>query len=177
MDNIMPIDELEAFVLDFLAYRREKTICQPPVCIPEPIFIPATQNIVDKTSTNEPPTEPNHVPLSMVDSIGKGWPYYKNILQPEELQHTGTAFVWDDHIILTLSPLVVDALNHFGVPKCQKSINHLINHVIASVMSLPQASECIQTAELSPWGRIHLLKAVIELLIILHVKIHPPYKI
>jgi len=155
MENKICMDDLEAFVLDFLAYRRE---------------------IREKTSTYLP-SAPKHVeyheaestPLpaptySIPHSIGKGWPHYKrygSFTEPEPITP-------QNDIIPTLSPIVNQALSRFGSPTNPKALNHLTCQEIANAMTIPQISESINTAEITPWGKIPLLQAVIELLIRLH---------
>ena len=73
-------------------------------------------------------------------------------------------------LIPTLAPIVTKTLNHFGSPANPKALEHLIYQVIASAMTIPLISESMSTAEITPWGRIPLLQAVIELLILLQIQ-------
>ena len=165
MENIIGIDELEAFVLDFLAYRRE----QRAKASPSPKIVPASTRLLEhKPEANTPP-KPHHIP----HSIGRGWPYYKDMagkppISPSPKPYNTSTSIQND-IIPTLSPIVTDNLNHFGSPDNPKALDHLVHQVIASAMTLPQVNESIRTAELTPWGRVPLLQAVVELLILLHL--------
>ena len=193
MEHIMGIDELEAFVLDFLAYRRERRK-QPPQ------YLPPTPKLLE----HKAPAQPQPTPVS--SAIGRGWPYYKDMAknyqpashgtdewtgnaqvshhEPSPTAHPtpsnfpkkrqGPAPAQHDtpqsDIIPTLAPIVTDAISRYGSPTSPKSLEHLVHQVIASAMTLPPVSESISTAELAPWGRVSLLQAVVELLILLHLQ-------
>ena len=165
MDKFMDIDDLEAFVLDFLAYRRERRA----TTLPKPGHSPP-KLIEYKPEQAEPPTLPqaHHIP----HSIGKGWPHYKTVARdiqplppPEPVISTSQS-----DIIPTLTPIVSDALNRFGEPQTPKALEHLVCQVIANAMAIPLISESMNTAEITSWGRVPLLQAVVELLIILQMK-------
>ena len=163
MENIIGIDELEAFVLDFLAYRRERKMRQSP------IYVPATLTEIEEPTpaTSTPQPTESQIP----HSIGKGWPHYKDMALNQDVQpHPEPQIIESmNDIIPTLSPIVADTLKRFGPPQCSKSLDHIIHQVIASAMALPPVNESMRTAELTHWGRVHLLQTVIELLIILHM--------
>jgi len=162
MENKVFMDDIEAFLLDFLAYRRELRERRMTTT-----FLPSAPNHLNYHEVHEveqiPPMPPtNNIP----HSIGKGWPHNKNFAkgyrsypEPEIPQN---------EIIATLTPIVMQALTHFGSPSCPKTLNHLVCQIIANAMTIPQISESIHTAEIAPWGRVSLLQAVIELLVISH---------
>jgi len=179
MADIIGMDELETFVLDFLAYRREQRMkTQPPQGnVLPPMRIECKAEEVHGNSFVEP--QPDYIP----PTIGMGWPYYKgtasnmrragkNIWPAASGQNPSRGpspspemAVQQCDIIPALAPVVARELARFGPPSNQKALNHLINQVIASAMELPPVSESIQTAEIKPWGRVALLQAVVELLI------------
>jgi len=161
MEKSIDMDDLEAFVLDFLAYRRERrmNIPKPPPKLieynPEPTLPPA-------------PPKASHIP----HSIGKGWPHYKSMPTSYQADPPATEPVIStspSDIIPTLAPIVTNNLNHFGSPKSPKALEHLVCQVIANAMTIPLISDSIHTAEITPWGRVPLLQAVIELLILLQI--------
>ena len=189
MADIMGMDELETFVLDFLAYRREQRMkMQTPQnhvprrieCKSEPSttqeleYIPPAkvvpiENRPGRAETANASTRfstTGRVDLKRNDYIGKGWPHYKNT-QAAGLNKdlTPLALASQSDIVPALAPVVAQVLARFGPPTSQKALDHLINQVIASAMELPLVSESIQTSEIKPWGRVALLQAVIELLI------------
>ena len=146
MADIIEMDELESFVLDFLAYRREQRAKRP---------LPHSQPMGIECKADTVP----HPAAPIPHSIGKGWPHYRN-----DKQNTQISTIYND-IIPTLAPIVAQELSRFGPPISPKALNHLINQIIASAMALPPVSESIQSAEIKPWGRVALLQAVVELLI------------
>jgi len=210
----MGMDELETFVLDFLAYRREQRMKsqQPEGRVPRLIeHRPESGALVaDKSLVEQPvaqdvrvmdrqpvaqgvrvmdkrpvaqdvrvaaaqPLASGHIP----PTIGKGWPHYRGGkvgragFDSRDAWSAGQEHVSGEYhtpssqndIIPALAPVVAQALSSFGIPASPKDMDHLVNQVIASAMNLPPVSECVQTAELGPWGRVALLQAVIELLI------------
>jgi len=161
----MAMDELETFVLDFLAYRREQRMKERP---------PQSRLHVPKRIEYTPEVAPELERIS--PSIGRGWPHYKGTAHSTRRvqQHVQHGMVHQDappvsssqsDIIPALAPVVAQALARFGPPTSQKTLDHLVNQVIASAMELPPVCESMQTAELRPWGRVALLQAVVELLI------------
>ena len=93
--------------------------------------------------------------------IGKGWDHYQKKpipIDPPTTEH--------NHIIQSLSPIIDEMTNHFGLPTTQKEMTHLNNQVIAKAMEIPQVKESVITAEMTQWGRVPLLQTVVELLII-----------
>ena len=188
MADIIEMDELEAFILDFLAYRREQRLTRtsPPRPAPKALEYKPEQNLHSWESAPahaEPPPPGEAAP--MPHSIGKGWPHYRDAAKirypgqftnPEPphspatqvphvaLSPSHTSAAHND-IIPALAPIVAQALSRFGPPTNPKAMGHLVNHVIAGAMNIPLVSESIQTAEIKPWGRVALLQAVIELLI------------
>jgi len=162
MERLMGIDDLEAFVLDFLAYRRERRMNISP------------QPQVSQQMLIEYKPEPakHHTALRVPHTIGKGWPHYKAMAEGH--QHEAPAAepiaTSPNDIIPTLAPIVAKNLNHFGSPSSPKALDHLVCQVISSAMSIPLISESIHTAEITPWGRVPLLQAVIELLILLQIR-------
>jgi len=156
MENIIDMDELESFVLEFLAYRRERKMNAASD------YLPAAQKRLEYKP------DPSHIPYT----IGQGWPHYRDIVKTRHGSHETVAYNpqtfeinSENDIIHALSPIVAKAVNHIGPPTSQKALEHLVNQVIANAMALPQVSESIRTAEIVPWGRFPLLQAVIELLI------------
>ena len=167
MADIIEIDELESFVLDFLAYRREQRIKKPVAHTPKRI-------------ENKPDTVSHSTQASPIShSIGKGWPHYKiagkgHVFTNQETRAASKSRDYGqaspisashNDIIPALAPIVAQELSRFGPPTSPKALDHLINQIIASAMTLPPVSESIQTAEIKPWGRVALLQAVVELLI------------
>ena len=167
MADIIEMDELESFVLDFLAYRREQRVKKP---------VPHTSRRIEYKP------EPAPFPATtapMPHSIGKGWPHYKitkssNLHAGPNMREAGAgqnhtpaipSFTGHNDIIPTLAPIVAQELSRFGPPTTQKALDHLVNQIIASAMALPFVNESMQTAEIKPWGRVALLQAVVELLI------------
>jgi len=177
MEQKLQMDDLEAFVLDFLAYRREQKRKQaypqaPPKLI-EYKHPPSPNNEIKPHSKAN-----NPVPYT----IGKGWPHYKDIAQthisippipnsthtpPHQSTNLNTPQTHSD-IIPTLTPMVTDAIIKFGNPTTPKALNHLVCQVIATAMANPLINESINSQEIAPWGRVPLLHAVIELLITLY---------
>jgi len=184
--DIMGMDELETFVLDFLAYRREQRAnMQPPQshapkrieCRPESSAIPAQAVWADNQADGpvNPPSVPQaRDPEYIPPAIGRGWPHYKGSGRkgrdawaagsPGAAQAPVIPASQND-IIPALAPIVAQVLTRFGPPTSPKALDHLINQVIASAIKLPPVSESMQTAEIKPWGRVALLQTVIELLI------------
>jgi len=68
-------------------------------------------------------------------------------------------------IIPALAPVVAHALSRFGPPANKRALDHLVNQVITSAMYMPPVRDSVQSAEITPWGRVAFLKAVVELLI------------
>jgi len=173
MENFYDMDALESFVLDFLAYRREMReghTTQPPW--------PQIVEAHISSPVNEPPIEEDKPPISLpqhyeqtghsprlilpaMDSIGKGWPHYSNASTDTR---SSSAYEQSD-IIPTLSPLVAQAIHRFGQPTNPATMTHLVNQVIASAMAIPLVNESIHTSESTPWGRLPLLQAIVELLV------------
>ena len=167
MDNKLCMDDLEAFVLDFLAYRRE---LREKRMAPQPVFLPSAPKHLEyqaEPSHAEPSTPP--LTYQIPHSIGKGWPHYKDNFGKYRRSFEPSPMPLSNHneIILTLTPIVDQALNRFGTPNSPKAIEHLVCQVIANAMAIPQISESIHTSEIIPWGRVPLLQAVVELLILL----------
>jgi len=174
MDNFYDMDALESFVLEFLAYRREmreRHTSQPPwpqivdAHIGSSVSGPTFQEVkppVNLPLYHEQAQCHTRLTLPSLDSIGKGWPHYKDANTGN--RGASTAPEYSD-IIPTLTPLVAQAINRFGQPTNAATMNHLVNQVIASAMAIPQISESIHTAESTPWGRLPLLQAVVELMI------------
>ena len=159
----MDMDDLEAFVLDFLAYRRERRASIPS----QPIYTPP--KLIEYRPAPEPPTPAPHIPYS----IGKGWPHYKTATKGHQAEPPAPEPVISTNqsdIIPTLAPLVTQHLRQFGSPANPKALEHLVCQVVASAMTIPLISESIHTAEITPWGRVPLLQAVIELLILLQIR-------
>jgi len=176
MENIITMDDIETFVLDFLAYRRE---INKQRTNPQKTYL-LTEQPEHKPEPISPPT-PSQIPYS----IGKGWPHYRDIAKshPTHVQAQvqvqapeqgpiipASQFASKNDIIPTLSPIVTQAISHFGSPTNPKALNHLIYQVIATAMTIPLISESINTTEITPWGRVPLLQAVVELLIMLQMK-------
>jgi len=155
MENIIGMDDLEAFVLDFLAYRRELKERRSKVSLPT--LVMKEKNFIETT----PPTIPF--------SIGKGWPHYRESATSTPALEPSIPEVHKD-IIPTLTPLVIQALSQFGNPTTPKALDHLVCQVIAMAMTIPLVNESITTAEITPWGRVPLLQSVIELLILMNIQ-------
>ena len=151
MADIIEMDELESFVLDFLAYRREQRVKKP---------VPHTPKRIEYKP--EPAPCPAH-DAPIPHSIGKGWPHYR--IAKSGNPHAGPTPTGHNDVIPTLAPIVAKELSRFGPPTSQKALDHLVNQIIASAMTLPFVNESMQTAEIKPWGRVALLQAVVELLI------------
>jgi len=156
MDNKIIMDDIEAFLLDFIAYRRELRERRVAAS-----YLPSAQKHIDYHEVRE-------INETLTDSIpypiGKGWPHYKNFAK--EYRKCPEPVPPQNEIIATLTPIVNQTLNHFGSPSNSKAINHLVCQVIATAMSIPQISESITASEIVPWGRVPLLQAVVELLIV-----------
>lgn len=165
MEKLIDMDDLETFVLDFLAYRRERRLNTPP----QPTHSPP-KLLEYNPAPAEPPPKAANIPYS----IGKGWPHYKAMAKgyqthaepPPEPAIPAS----QSDIIPTLAPIVTQNLQHFGSPASPKALEHLVCQVIASAMAVPLISESIHTAEITPWGRVPLLQAVVELLILLQIR-------
>jgi len=164
------MDELETFVLDFLAYRREQRMKMQPQLNHTPKFIEHKQESSDPTVRREA----GYIPPTM----GMGWPHYKGTVNNQrrtsrapancanqDASHTLHISASQNDIIPALAPVVAQVLSRFGPPTNPKSLDHLINQVVASAMTLPPVNESVKTAEITPWGKVALLQAVIELLI------------
>jgi hypothetical protein len=148
-------DELEAFLLHFLLYRREKSKHYKGVPIP-----PAKQPLDMGT------------PLLPAE-IGKGWPHYKT---PEK--HHGESEAKrnpvpeaaeecpKNEIIGVLQPIAKEMVTRFGSPENPNELAHLNHQVIAKAMALPMVGEGMRAEENRPWGRVPLMQAVAELLIL-----------
>ena len=149
-------DTLEAFVLDFLAYRRQR---RKGVTVQE---TPSKMLTATSPSPDIPP------------EIGRGWPYYRGMLKPEaaQVEKTPTSTIPSserDFIIPTLEPIALAMIDKFGTPQNQQARTHLIHQVLAKAMALPPVAESMRTKEaLVPWGRAALMTAVVELLIRFH---------
>ncbi|MCL2405820.1 MAG: hypothetical protein FWC92_09800 [Defluviitaleaceae bacterium] len=168
MADIIAMDELETFVLEILAYRREqRTKTQQDTQLIQHSQPPHTHVPKRIECKQECPAGPRYIP----PTIGRGWPHYKHVSPrrnqdalADALSDTGPYHGQHD-IIPVLAPVVAKVLSRFGAPTTQQALDNLINHVIASAIELPPVSESIQTAEIKPWGRVALLQAVIELMI------------
>ncbi|MCL2377800.1 MAG: hypothetical protein FWC77_01600 [Defluviitaleaceae bacterium] len=181
MADIMGMDELETFVLDFLAYRREQRMKTQPAQnhVPKRIELKDISPVqvawdgeqaADTGSTPVNPQKAGYIP----PTIGRGWPHYRggNPKHSRNPRHHGQdpgrpVFMpaSQNDVIPALAPIVAQVLTRFGPPTNPNALDHLINQVIAGAIELPPVSESIQTAEIKPWGRVALLQAVIELLI------------
>jgi len=170
MEELLNMDELELFMLDFLAYRRKIRERRNPS---QTEYLPANLKLPHPTNpyNEEPPQPTEQLEYIFYDihSIGKGWPHYKNIAKSirSPYPHTPEPSMPTSDIIPTLTPFVNQALNQFGNPTTPKAMEQLVCQVIASAMAIPLISQCIHTAEASPWGRVPLLQAVVELMICL----------
>jgi len=171
---VIAIDQLESFILDFLAYRRERREFnkQDVVTLDEAVEIPEYQA-----------------------EIGKGWPHYRGVISPNsnmtnnkkatpslpegsvvglcptEQQGLGQSPIDKKNDILpTLMPIVSDMLETFGTPESKKALVHLVNQVIAKAITIPIISEIMNTSEtMTQWGRAQLLQTVVELSILITV--------
>lgn len=151
--NRADMDELELFLLDFLAYRRGRK---------EP-SVPSQPAVME--------------PFSMAN-IGKGWPHYKAMPLPfgpaepapmgkkTPAPHTSDHPTTGNPIVQVLTPIVLAALDKFGPPDTPHHLKHLTDQVIAKAMTLPDVAASMRTSEMKPWGRAALLQAVVEVLIL-----------
>jgi len=176
MENIPTMDEFEAFVIDFLSYRRnlrEHQVTQ------QASYLPSSPKLLEyKPEPHKTPEayKTPATPRQMLHTIGRGWPYYKDIAQrtpttmdPSIGQIAFTAqgpSATQNDIIPTLTPIINQTICNFGYPTTPKALDHLVYQVIASAMTNPLINSSINTAEITPWGRVPLLQAVIELLIL-----------
>ena len=149
-------DSFEAFLLDFLSYRRSKK--SVPVI---------NQNAYTATPL-----------LTDGIKIGKGWPYYRDAALPytasgdikeqrNDTPHTNKAVNSGHEIVHMLEPIVRGMVERFGAPDNPRALTQLNHQVIAKAMSLPLVEESIRTDEAHPLGRVSLLQAVVELMILL----------
>jgi len=170
MADIMGMDELETFVLDFLAYRREQRMKTKPSQEGPPKLIEQAPEITPENHHSI--HDAGYIP----PTIGRGWPHYRgtnsnqrrasrSTLATSQAPAQSPPTTTHNDIIPALAPVVAKALTRFGPPTSQKALDHLINQVIASAIEMPPVNESIQTAEIKPWGRVALLQAVVELLI------------
>ena len=167
---VIAIDQLESFILDFLAYRRERREFnkQDIVTLDEAVEIPEYQT-----------------------EIGKGWPHYRGVISPNsntksdinnnvrqspiEKKATsslseGSVHINKNDILPTLMPIVSDMLETFGAPESKKALVHLVNQVIAKAITIPTISEIMNTSEtMMQWGRAQLLQTVVELSILITI--------
>jgi len=162
---VVAIDQLESFILDFLAYRRERREFnkQDVVTLDEAVEIPEYQA-----------------------EIGKGWPHYRGIISPNsDIKNTisnsnsinldkkepiKNDTIPKNDILPTLMPIVSDMLETFGAPESKKALVHLVNQVIAKAITIPTISEIMNTAEtMTQWGRAQLLQTVVELSILVTI--------
>ena len=93
--------------------------------------------------------------------IGKGWDHFQKKRIP-----IASPITEYNYIIQTLSPIIHEMTNHFGLPTTQNEMTHINNQVIAKAMEIPQVMESITTMEMAQWGRVPLLQTVVELMII-----------
>ena len=160
MQTIMDVDNLEAFVLDFLAYRRElrrRAVPRKPIAKEVPMqMLPK----LPKQNVKIPP------------AIGRGWPHYRGLVNQDETKESDSAnpfgSLYED-IISDLSPIVLEMVNQFDPLDNPSDLSHVTNQVIAKAMTIPAVSESMRLGEMSSWGRAPLIYAVAELMIKLKI--------
>jgi hypothetical protein len=164
------MDDFELFIMDFLSYRRSKR-----------------QTMHTNEDINTPPATVPAIPAE----IGKGWPHYKGMALPlvepnkdKPVQKPQRALPYhrnqkpagmlnpsrnslhsDNEIICLLEPVVREVLQQFPY-KSTADLPHLTHQVIAKAMAFPMVSESMSIQESSRWGRVGLMQALVEVLII-----------
>jgi hypothetical protein len=168
-------DDFEALVLDFLAFRRNRGTAVP-------VSVSAANHPVIRKDIPQPakPLLPGNG-----NSIGKGWPHYKTAAATEVKKTVSKVFVDEpnqavnppslepiegytekNEIIRYLEPIVQSMVEHFGHPKTNSDLSHLKHQVLAEAMSMPLVGESLHAGEMRPWGRVPLLQAVVELMLL-----------
>jgi len=151
----MDMDNLEALVLEFLAYRRERNKSSTRQALP-------AQKVLGLGEGDAKPQRLSYLHGKPGASIGAGWPLYR---EKSVASKPPTITPAQNDIIPALTPLVKEMLQRFGTPSSQQELDYIVNQVFAAAMKLPPVNESMTTLEMGTWGKAQLLQAVVELLV------------